>query len=118
MTELERTRRSGPSSSWVAGVVLGALSGFLLIMFPPLGAILVTVAAILVMRTGRVLPGLGGLLVGLGGMWGLLFGRVKLSCIAEDGCTSPSIDLYIGIGFAVLLVGLVMSFLEIHRSRR
>ncbi len=65
MTGPERTRRAGAASSWIAGAVLGALGGLLVLIFPILGAILMAAAVVVVVRTGRMLPGLGGLLIGI-----------------------------------------------------
>ncbi len=117
MTEGDRGRRSGAASSWLAGLVLGALGGFCLFVFPVVGVVVLTGAALLVLRKGATLPGASGLLMGLGGIWVAVFGRVKLTCQAADGCTSPSIAGYLAAAAVVLAVGIILSVVS-ARSRR
>ena len=115
-------RRSGDRPSWLAGLTLGAVSGFLLLEFPILGVAIFAAAAILIRRVGGMVAGTGGLLVGLGGMWLALFGRVKLTCTEDatsgSSCIAPSIDTYLVISLVILAVGAAISIVVFARSRR
>ena len=106
-------------SSWIAGAALGLLAGFLLLEGPLFGLIVLIAAAALVAVKGDRRSGFGGLLVGLGGIWTLLLGRVKLTCTASVGCLTPTIDTYLAIGIAILVLGSALSLVAIGaRFRR
>jgi hypothetical protein len=110
--------RAHARSSWLAGLVLGAGGGFLLVEFPTAGLVIVVGALVIVARAGRALPGLGGLLIGIGAVWIALFGRIKLTCTAETGCFAPSIDTYVAASIALFVTGLTLSGLALARARR
>ncbi len=112
-----RTRSSG-RASWLAGLVLGGLGGFLLLVVPPGGLLLVVVAAVLVVRRGKALPGLGGVLVGVGVIWAFFLGRTWLTCTAEVGCFTPTIDAFLAIGLGLLAIGVALSILSVVRTIR
>ncbi len=114
----ERRPRSGGSASWLAGLVLGVLGGFLLLVIPPLGLAVVVSAFVVVSRTGRALPGLGGVLVGVGAVWAAFLGRVWLTCTGEVGCVAPTIDAFLALGVGLLALGLMLSVLSAARRRR
>lgn len=113
--------RAGTRQSWFTGFLLGFPGGFLLLVLPPLGLILVAVALVLVWRYGRAAPGAGGLLVGAGVLGVVLLGRTKLACLAEIAgggvCISPTIDAYLGVAAGILGLGLVLTALAIRRAR-
>lgn len=113
-----RSHRSGGPASWLAGLALGALGGFLLLVLPPAGLVLVVATIVLVSRTGRALPGLGGVLFGVGSVWAAFLGRVWLTCTAEVGCFAPTIDAFLAIGVGLLALGLMLSVLSAARARR
>lgn len=92
-------------SSGLAGLALGLLAGFLLLEGPLFGLIVLIAAAALVAVKGDRRSGFGGLLIGLGGTWTVLLGRVKLTCTAGSGCEAPTIDIYLAIGIAILVLG-------------
>ncbi len=103
-----------------AGLTVGAISGILLLEWPPLG-LLILVAYVVLARVARqALAGLGGSLIGVGAVWLVLFGRVKLSC---DGtgpggtCESPGIDAALLVALAVLLSGIGSWLLAARRAR-
>ena len=98
--------------------MLGAASGFLFLEFPTAGLAVLAGAGVIVVRTGRGLAGIGGIFVGAGAVWVALFGRIKLTCTAEGGCFAPSIDTYLAVSVALLLIGLALSGLALVRARR
>ena len=94
----------------------GLTLGFTLLY---LGLIVLIAAAALVAVKGDRRSGFGGLLVGLGGICTLLLGRVKLTCTASVGCLTPTIDTYLAIGIAILVLGSALSLVAIGaRFRR
>lgn len=109
MTRAANSGRSDRRTSWLSGLLLGALGGFLLLEFPLFGLLLVVVSGILVSIAGQRSAGLGGLLAGVGGMWLLVLGRVKLTCSAEGGCEAPTIDGYLVVAFVILAVGVAVT---------
>ena len=110
--------RSGPRQSWLAGLALGAIGGFLTLEFPVLGLAICLATAVVIWRTGRAMAGTGGLFVGIGGMWLLLFGRVALDCRVASGCTAPDIGTTVATSGGVLAIGLVVSAIVAVQSRR
>ena len=64
--------RSDRRTSWLSGLLLGALAGFLLLEFPLFGLLLGVVGGILVSIAGQRSAGIAGLLVGIGGLWVLV----------------------------------------------
>ena len=110
--------RSGPRESWLAGLILGAAGGFLMLEFPLLGLAICLAAAVVIWRTGSAMAGAGGLFVGIGGMWVFLFGRVALDCRSESGCTAPNIAAAVATSTGVLAIGLALSVLAVIRTRR
>ena len=112
--------RSDARTSWLAGLVLGALGAFLLLEFPVAGAALTAVTLVLIARAGRAAAGIGGLLVGLGGMWLVLFGRVALTCTSTadgSGCFAPDIAYAVAISAGILAVGGALSVITAIRAR-
>ena len=114
---MPRSARSGARTSWLVGLVLGALGAFALLEFPLAGAALTAVTLVLVARAGRAVAGVGGLLVGLGGMWLALFGRVALTCTEASSCFAPGIGSAVTISAAVLAVGAALSIVTAVRAR-
>ncbi len=110
--------RSGPRQSWLAGLALGAIGGFLMLEFPLLGLAICLAAAVVIWRTGSTMAGAGGLSVGIGGMWLLLFGRVALDCRAASGCAAPDIGTAVAASAGVLATGLVLSVFATLQARR
>ena len=118
MADLERRRAGTPRAAWLSGLILGALAGFALFVFPPIGIVVVVVAGALMRWAGRALLGVGGLLAGIGGMWVAVFGRVKLSCAAEAGCEAQSIDAVLVVAVAMLATGVAVLIVAERRARR
>ncbi|MEO8469755.1 MAG: hypothetical protein ABI573_08830 [Chloroflexota bacterium] len=104
-----RAPAASRGSSWIAGAALGLLAGFLLLESPLFGLVVLSAAAVLVAVKGDRNSGFGGLLIGLGGTWTLLLGRVKFSCTVNSGCAAPTIDTYLAIGIAILVLGSALS---------
>jgi hypothetical protein len=115
-------RRSGAVPSWLAGLVLGALGGFLMVAFPTMGLVVLAGGVVIIAVAGRWMAGIGGLLVGVGSTWVALFVRVKLTCIDDpatgSSCEAPSIDGAIAVSVVVLTVGVAASGLALARARR
>lgn len=116
MTQGASNGKADRRTSWLSGLLLGALGGFLLLEFPLFGLLLVVVGAILVSIAGQRSAGVGGLLAGVGALWVLVLGRVKLSCTAEAGCEAPTIDGYLVVGFVILAMGIAVT-IAAARSR-
>jgi hypothetical protein len=108
--------------AWTAGVLLGALDGFLLLEFPTLGLALLFVAALLAVRDRNRSAGIGGLLVGVGGCWTLLLARATLDCdafnrVPNQGCTAIGVEPFLVASVLMLLVGIVLT-VAATRTRR
>lgn len=106
-------RRAGPRTTWISGLVIGVIGGAALLVFPALGIGVLIAMLLGVVRAGSPMAGLGGLLAGVGLGWTLLFGRVKLTCTATqpDGssCVAPTIDAYLVLAVALLVIGVGVS---------
>ncbi len=110
--------RSGSWESWLAGLILGAGGGFLMLEFPLLGIAICIAAAVGIARKGRAIAGAGGLLAGVGGMWVALFGRVAIGCTTDSGCTAPDIGSAVVVSAGILAIGALISILVALGPRR
>ena len=109
MPEGTPRQRAGARSSWITGLVFGALGGFALFVFPVLGLAVLGGGGLLIVVKGRVLAGGAGAIVGLGGLWLALFGRVRLTCQSAEGCFSPGLDGPLSVSAVALAVGIVLT---------
>ncbi len=103
-----------------AGLSVGAIGGFLLLEWPPIGLLIVVVYLVLARFARQALAGLGGSLISVGAVWLVLFGRVKLSCdrTGPGGtCESPGIDGILLVALAILLLGIGSWLLAAQRAR-
>lgn len=107
------------ASAWLAGVTVGATSGFLALELPPAGWLIAVAFLVGAVRTGRRLAALGGELAGFGGTWLVLLGRVALECaVPRSGfaCSAPGIEAWLLLAGALLSGGLVLTVAAVRRS--
>jgi hypothetical protein len=103
----------GRSSDWLAGLTVGGASGFLLVILPTLGAVVVLTFLVLVARArGRAAP-LGGLLIALPVVWLLLIGRATLAC---DLCDVSDLTGWIIVAVSMLALGVALSITAARRG--
>ena len=113
-------RRAG---AWLAGLVLGAVSGLALLVAGTMGAIILVAALLLIATNGpRLLAG-AGLVSGLGLILTVLFMRVALTCggpldPGTSTCIAGDLGAWIAAGAAIFAIGLVSSAFALRRSRR
>ena len=111
-------RAPSARTAWLAGALLGAFAGFLVLEGGIMGVALLLAATILIHRTGAGLFGLGGMLTGFGGLWGALLGRVKIACSPATSCAAPTIDWWLLIAATVLALGLGVTIVAARRHAR
>jgi hypothetical protein len=94
---------------WLAGAVVGAWGGFLLVEGPVVGlALLAAFGAGAV--TARSAAAAAGLLAATGGVILLMFLLVNLNCIGlyggtGDECTPPDVTWWFGVGSLLTVIG-------------
>ena len=109
--------------AWLAGLVLGAVSGLGLLVAGIMGAIILVAALLLIAINGpRLLAG-AGLISGLGLILTVLFMRVALTCggpldPGTSTCIAGDLGASIAVGAATFAIGLVASAFALRRSRR
>ena len=117
MTKEPSANRTGPWSGWLAGLVLGAISGFALLELGVIGLAIASLSLLLIAWTGPRLPATTGLVTGAGGVWTLLFGRVMLSCTPAESCDARGIEQWVAVAAMILAVGLAATVLTWRKSR-
>jgi hypothetical protein len=117
-------KRTSLWGSWLAGLVLGAISGLVSISFV-LGVLavpfLLAAIGLILWKGPRLLAG-AGLLTGHGLLWLVLLLRVQLACgpgalLAEDSCQSDDLIGWISIAAVLFLGGLIGSALALTRTK-
>jgi hypothetical protein len=113
-------RRAG---NWLAGLVLGAISGLGVLVAGILGAVILVAAVLLIaIHRPRGLSA-AGLVTGLGLVWTVLFARVALTCggpldPGTSTCGAGDLSVWIAASVVLFAVGLVASALALQRTRR
>jgi hypothetical protein len=107
---------------WLAAFVLGAWTGFCLVYFAIVGAVLVVGFAIGA-AIGRSLAAIGGLLFGAGGVMILMLALANWRCTqdnarANEGCSSPDLTGFLVAGALMALSGAVLTARDIVESGR
>lgn len=106
------------SSGWLAGMTVGAASGFLSLELPTAGWLIAAAFLVGSLRSARRVAAIAGELVGFGGAWLVLLGRVALECRAPDGeigCQAPGIEPWLVAGAVLLGLGLVLTAVAVAR---
>jgi hypothetical protein len=101
-------------SNWVAGLVVGAVAGFLLAELPAAAAVIALAFAVPALASARRLPAIAGLLVGLPAMWLTVIGLATARCAEFDAqpgsaCGMADVSGLAVVAAALLVVGLVAS---------
>jgi hypothetical protein len=101
-------------SSWLAGLVIGVGGGFLVLIFPTLGLVLVGLGVVGVLRARRRRAGGSGLLIGIGATIIVLLTRAQLECEAVDaapnqGCNGPDLTPFFVVSGVLVALGLVLA---------
>ena len=114
---------SGPASGWLAGLVLGAATGFAVIELGVFGVAFLLVALALIAWKGPRLLAAGGLLTGFGLLWTVLFSRLVLTCGADaffpdPNCFSDDVTSWVAASATIFVAGLLISASALSRIRR
>jgi cytochrome bd-type quinol oxidase subunit 2 len=119
------TRPSGYPrfTNWLAGLVAGTSSGFLVSIIPTLGVVLLMLSTIGVLHARTRDAGASGLLVGLGATIVVLLIRAQLACEAFDavptqGCQSPDVMLFLALGAGLAAAGVLIAAVAVARGGR
>lgn len=115
MIEPRRTR-------WLAGVVVGAASGFLTLLVGPFGLLVALVFVLAAIRTRHVLAPLAGLLIGLSSISLAVITVANARCTtvvtptSYSSCTAPDLTVWIILAGSAVLVGALLSIAAIRRT--
>lgn len=114
-----RDRRAG---AWLAGLVLGAVSGLGVLVAGIMGVIILVAAILLIVIHGPRRLAAAGLVTGLGLIWTVLFARVALTCGGPmdprlGTCSGGDLSGWIAASVTLFSVGLVASALALQRTR-
>lgn len=106
--------------NWLAGLVMGVCGGFLALIFPPMGVLMIGLGAIGTFRARPRLAGASGLLVGSGAIILALMVQALMACRAFDAapnqdCEAPDITAYLVLAGALSVAGVLGSLLTMHR---
>jgi hypothetical protein len=109
------------TGGWLAGLLLGAVSGFGLLTAPLMGVMFVVAAVLLIAINGpRLLAG-AGLVTGIGLIGSVLLARAEISCSfppqATD-CEAGRVLWWIAAAVGLFVIGLIGSALALQRTRR
>ena len=96
------------------GGAVGAIDGFLLLVFPPLAAVLILLILFAPPRPAVAAGALMG--VGLGMLVLLLLESTR--CAADSACTGPDLTGWLTAGAVCFLGGLLLAAAAGRRSRR
>jgi len=121
--EAPRGKRSSPAGGWLAGLVLGAASGFLVAELGVLGTAFLAASIALIAWKGPRLLAIGGLLTGFGALWTVLFVRITATCgpdafLPDEGCATEDLTQWIAGSGAAFVTGLLLSSFVLWRSRQ
>ena len=110
-------------SNWLAGLTVGAAGGFMLGIWPSLGAIVVAAFLGGVVRTTARAAAMGGLLIGLPSLWLALVGQATLTCqqfnsVPGQGCVAPDLRGWTLVTVCLLVVGVILTASAVRAPRR
>lgn len=113
--------RKGRRASWLIGLVLGAATGFMILLGGAPFLLLSLAFLVLVFVTARNLAFLSGAFTGVGAAWLILTVRAQLACEAFDrapnqGCTGYGVGPFLGVAAIILIGGLLLGVLAIWRA--
>lgn len=108
--------------NWLAGLVMGVSGGFLVLIFPTLGVLLIGLGVIGILRARQREAGASGLLIGIGAIILTLLVRAQMECQAFDavpnqGCEAPDITPYVVLAGGLLVAGVLVSVVALRRRR-
>jgi uncharacterized membrane protein len=113
--------RTTQRPSWLGGLVVGAVAGFLSLELPLVGWVLFVAFAAVALLAGPRLAGLGGLLIGTGTIVLALVtvadARCRQSNGPGEGCTPPDMTPWLVIGLAMAVAGVILSLVAAVRGR-
>jgi len=112
--------RASKASTWLAGLVVGAVAGFWFAEWPTFGAVLAIAFALPAALSKARLPALGGLLVGMPAIWLTVIGAATARCAdfgAQPGqeCVMSDIGPWPFVAVGLLLVGTICSLAAARR---
>lgn len=105
---------------WLAGLVMGVSGGFVVLIFPTLGVLLVGLSVIGILRARQRGAGASGFLLGIGTILFVLLLRAQMACQAFDaapnqGCEAPDITPYVVVAGVLLVAGALGSVVALGR---
>ena len=117
------SRGASKASAWLAGLVVGAIAGFMLAELPTLGLFVALAFAVGAVISRDRLAALGGLLVGIPAAWLLVVGLATVHCADFDAqpgqeCVMADLGGWGVVAAAILALGLVASVLAARRQLR
>ena len=115
------TRRGESKAfAWLAGLVVGAATGFLLAEWPAAGLLIGVGFTVVAIASPRRVAAVGGLLVGIPAAWLLVVGLATARCAdfgAQPGseCVMANLGGWGVVAAAILALGLVASVFAARR---
>ena len=116
MSESRRTR-------WLAGLVVGAASGFVVLLAGPVGLLVALAFALSCVRAREALSPLAGLLTGVGSITLALIAVANARCttvattMSYSSCTAPDLSTWVAIAGVSVLAGVALSMAAIRRTQ-
>ena len=106
--------------NWLAGLVMGVCGGFLVLLFPIMGVLLIGLGVIGILRARPRLAGASGLLLGIGAIILTLLAQAQIACEAFDaapnqGCEAPDITSYVVLAGGLTVAGVLGSVVALRR---
>jgi hypothetical protein len=106
-----------PSTTVLAGLVLGGLMSLAYLLAGPLTLFPGLLVWAWLLRQRPRLVATAGSLIGFGAVWMLLIGRISWACATDPSCVQPSvIGLWFAIGAVFLAAGVVLG-LAVRRQQ-
>lgn len=107
-------------STWLVGLLDGALLGIPGLIFGIPGVIAVLLVIVVAGAVFRSAPLVSGLLIGAGGLWSALFVRqIVLICTEIDrepgDCASGGLLAFAAVAVGVAVLGVVLGAVAMHR---
>ena len=110
------------AGAWLSGLVLGVVSGLMLVTWGAMGLIFALLSLALIIWKGPRMLAAGGLLMGIGLIWSVLFARVGLDCTVfldpGEGCELGSIGSWVAVSVAFFVGGILASAFALQRTKR
>jgi hypothetical protein len=113
-------RRASKASAWLAGLVVGAASGFWLAELPTIGLVIAIAFAVPALFSRSRFAALGGLLVGVPLTWLAVIGQATATCATFDAqpgqeCLMAELGPWPFVAVGLLVIGTICSLAAARR---